>query len=284
MPDFDSFERIFKSVVGGEISEATGAGKIFALEEANKVLVVKGRTKSEIEDFLLRASSSLRSFFPSGAKFTSSDDNRSGKDLFEVSTNTQVELKSGASMTEANSGLGIISWATGDVDNKIPEIMNQGMVERRRLALAGKSDKIIEASKSESMDKLADHLRTIVEIGPASAQMTHFLKSVAAGITNQPAIINSFGSKMKGASPLLLEASWDLGLKLYSKAFLPSEEIVVKLIERTKDRAQLIAEGVDSNRKAKIYPNFKNSWKSQDGRKVPASNWVSNACFHVWIK
>lgn len=283
MPDFDSFERIFRSVVGGDTSEATGAHKIFALEEANKVRVVKGRTKSEIEDFLMRASSSLRSFFPPGASFTSSDDNRSGKDLFEVSTKTPVELKSGPSMTDANSGLGIVSWATGDSEKRISDLMKQGMLERRLIALSGKPNKTIEESKSASMDNLADYLKSIVEIGPATPELTHFLKLVAAGITNQSTIITSYGSTVTDTFPLLLEASWEIGLKLYAKAFLPSEEIVVTRVERTKDRAQIIAEGVDSRRRAKIYPNFKNSWTSPDGKKVPAINWVKTPCFHVWI-
>lgn len=283
MPDFDSFERIFRSVVGGDTSEATGAHEIFALEEANKVRVVKGRTKSEIEDFLMRASSSLRSFFPPGASFTSSDNNRSGKDLFEVSTKTPVELKSGASMTDANSGLGIVSWATGDSEKKISDLMKQGMLERRLIALSGKPNKTIEESKSASMDNLADYLKSIVEIGPATPELTHFLKLVAAGITNQSTIITSYGSAVTDKFPLLLEASWEIGLKLYAKAFLPSEEIVVTRVERTKDRAQIIAEGVDSQRRAKIYPNFKNSWTSPDGKKVPANNWVKTPCFHIWI-
>jgi hypothetical protein len=283
MPNFDSFERIFKSVVGGEYSEGAGAKKIFALEEVNKVMVVKGRTRSELEEFLNRASTALRSFFPKGAAFTSSDDNKEGKDLFETLTKTHVELKSGTSMTDANSGLGIVSWATGDLENQISTIMTEGMRERRQLALSGATSKKLEASKSATMDKLSDYLSQIVEVGPATAELTHYLKLVASGVTNKKGIVETFGKNEKTNFPLLLEASWDLGLKLYTKAFLPDEEIVVTKIERTKDRAHLLAQGVDSNRRAKIYPNFKNSWTSSDGIKVPANYWVNTPCFHVWI-
>jgi hypothetical protein len=283
MPDFDSFERIFKSVVGGEYSETVGAKKIFALEEVNKVMVVKGRSKAEIEEFLNRASTALRSFFPQGATFTSSDDNKEGKDLFETITKTHVELKSGTAMTDANSGLGIVSWATGDLKNQISKIMTEGMVERRQLAISGATSKKLDASKSATMDKLSDYLSQIVQVGPATAELTHYLKLVAAGVTNKKGIVDTFEKNERTTLPLLLEASWDLGLKLYTKAFLPDEEIIVTKIERTKDRAQLLAQGVDSQRRAKIYPNFKNSWTSSDGTKVPANYWVKTPCFHVWI-
>ena len=283
MPDFDSFERLFKSVVGGEIPESTGAAKIFDLAEQNKVLIVKDRSLQEIEEFLIRASKSLRTFFPSGASFSSSDDNKSGKDLFEELTKTHIELKSGGAMTDANSGVGVVSWATRDLDKKISQILESGMLDRRSLGLKGKGGVELEKSKAATMDDLSSHIRTIVEPGPATDELTHFLKSVASGVTNGRAIVDSFGKEVSPKLPLLLEASWTEGLKLYSKAFLPAEEIVVTRIERTKDRVQLLAEGVDSKRRAKIYPNFKNSWKSPEGIKVPASFWVKNPCFHVWI-
>jgi len=283
LPDFDSFERIFKSVVAGEYAPKLGAKKILELDEVNKVMVVKGRSSSEVEAFLTRASGALRNFFPQGASFTSSDDNKEGKDLFEESTKTHVELKSGTSMTDANSGLKIVSWATRDLEGQISQIMSEGMLERRQLALSDASDASIDASKSATMDSLFDHLKSIVKIGPATPELTHYLKLVAAGITNKKGIVDSFGKKKSTNFPLLLEASWDVGLKLYTKAFLPNEEIIVTKIERTKDRAHLLAEGVDSKRRAKIYPNFKNSWTSPEGRKVPASYWVKNACFHVWV-
>jgi hypothetical protein len=283
MPDFDSFERLFKSVVGGEISESEGAREIFGLPEKNKVIVVKDRSQQEIEAFLGRASVSLRSFFPASATFTSSDDNKSGKDLFESSTKTHIELKSGAAMTDANSGLGVVSWATGDLDNEISKLTKTGMLQRRSLALEGKLKAEIDKSKSASMDELMAQLSELVVIGPATQELTHYLKLVASGVTTSRGIIDSFGKELSSNLPLLLEASWKDGLTLYSKAFYPDEEIIVTRIERTIDRVQLIAEGVDSKRRAKIYPNFKNSWKAPDGRKIPASNWVNNPCFHVWI-
>jgi hypothetical protein len=284
MPDFDDFERIFKSAVMGEISASVGAKKISDLEDKNRVLIVKGKTLKEIDAFLVRANSALLGFFSTGANFTSNDDNRNGKDLFETSTNTHVELKSGKAKTEANSGLEIVSWATGDINNELALIMNQGMLERRGLALAKRPQAEIDASKSQSMDKLADHLDKIVKIGPATDHLAHFFKMVGAGVTNGDNIIESFGKGNAVTTPLLLEATWESGLKLYSKAFLPSEELIVTRIERTNKRIQLLVEGVDSKRRGRLYPNFKNSWTSPDHQKVPARNWVKSPCFQIWLK
>jgi hypothetical protein len=119
--------------------------------------------------------------------------------------------------------------------------------------------------------------------GLAQPKLTHYFKSMAVGITKLDEIKQSYAASGATAAPLLLKADWRLGLVLYEKAFLPNETIQVTKIERTRDRAQLTAKGSVTGRTAVLYPNFKNSWTTPDGRKFSADNWVATACFHVWI-
>lgn len=279
MPDFDHFERLMKSVLEGEISIKQGSIEIAALDEANKVSVVRGKSSASLEGFLNRSFVALREFFPHGAHFTSNDNNRSGKDLFEVTTNTHVELKSGGAMTDGNPGLASVAWALNNP--KVAEVMKQGMAERRRLLLAGRGEADIEASKSKTMDELLTALQS-TPLGPAPDRLAHYFRCMALGVTKLPEIKKSFESANASKTPLLLMADWDAGLKLYEKAFLPTESIEVIKIERT-DRAQLIARGATTGRTALLYPNFKNSWTAPNGKKFDAKNWVATACFHVWI-
>jgi len=172
MPDFDHFERLFKSVLGGEASIHEGARKIVALDEGKKVRVVKGRDVDDLEGFLTRSYDSLRAFFPEGAEFTSNDDNRSGKDLYEASTRTHIELKSGGAMTDGNPGLASVAWALEN--QKVAVAMKNGMSERRRMLLSGSSSADIEVSKSNTMDELFEALQA-TPLGTAPDRLAHFL-------------------------------------------------------------------------------------------------------------
>lgn len=283
MPDFDTFERIFKSAISGEIPIQAGASQIANLAEENKVVVVKNRSASELVGFLERANAALVAFFPSGTRFSSNDNNRDGKDLLEEISGTHIELKSGGAMTDANSGLSVVSWALNDGANKVTEIMKGGLTERRALIMKGSPQSAIDVSKASTMDKLADFLKKQIAIGPAPDKLAHYFRCVAVGLTKGDEILAAYAQPGKVKTPLLLEADWNPGLVLYEKTFLPDEDIVVTRVERTQDRAHLIAEGSKTKRTAKLYPNYKNSWKLANGTRVHASNWVETACFHVWI-
>lgn len=174
MADFDSFERIFKSVMAADLSSEDGALQISRLSEDNKVKVVKGRSASDLVSFLERARQSLLYFFPKGARFTSSEDNRSGKDLFEVGSQTHIELKSGPAQTAANLGLSTVAWALDDSSGKIVSIMKGGLTERRNLLLKGTNVAQIEASKSQTMDQLATYFKSTLALGPAPERLAHF--------------------------------------------------------------------------------------------------------------
>jgi len=283
MPDFDHFERIFKSVMTGELSVEDGARQISLLNEENKVRVVKDRSENELCEYLRRAIHALRSFFGPTASFTSSDNNRLGKDLSETHSAREIELKSGSAMTDANSGLAIVSWALEDSNNEIKRIMKGGVDERRKMLSGGRSLAEVEVSKSQSMDSLAHFLQRTVPIGPASARLEHYFRSISVGLTNGAEIRRTFENSNPGSLPLLLEADWESGLQLYEKAFRPDERILVVEVERNSQRAQLVVCGELSGRTAVLYPNFKNGWTGPDGTRYAASNWIKSACFHVWV-
>lgn len=283
MPDFDSFERIFKSAVAGDLSTGQAAYLISNLPTDNQVAIVKGRDEQEVADFLARGQKALLSFFEHTPQFSSSDNNRHGKDLFDEVSGTQIELKSGRMMTDANSGLSTISWVISDDAGVISKIMRSGMIRRRELLLTCADVSEIESSKSETMDRLASFLDSQIGLGKASPRLDHFLRCVSVGFTKSAEIKALFEMEKKVKRPLMLEADWQSGLVLYEKAFLPDEEIVVTRIERTHDRAQVVAKGSETSNTARIYPNYKNSWKMPDGTRAAASNWVETPCFHVWI-
>jgi len=284
MADFDSFERYFKEALeGNDDVSAKYAFEIYRLPADQKVAFIKHYSQAEIQSYLVRARASLRSFFPAGAVFTSDEDNKKGKDLLEVISKTEIELKSGPAKTDANPGIKVIKWALDDKTNDLTSIMNEPMKTRRKLALAGKTDDV-EASKKETMDKLFDYFESRLTVNsPAPEKLAHLVRAIARGFTTQTKILELY-SDPDLREPLLLQAEWNKGLVKYSKPFLPTEIIKIQEITRTDGRAQVILKGQDSKLSAKIYPNFKNSWKSSDGKhKIPASNWVNTACFHIWI-
>ena len=285
MANFDKFERYFKEALeSSQDKTALYAQEIFKLPADQKVALVKNRTQAEIQSYLVRARASLRSFFPTGAEFSSSTVNQSGKDLLEINSNTEIELKSGPAQTDGNSGIKMIKWALDDHTDDLTVIMNDSMVTRRDLAIAGKTAEV-EANKKETMDQLFSYFSNKLRANtPAPKKLEHLVRAVSRGFTKYDEIVKLYSSpNLK--NPLMLQAEWNKGLEKYSKAFLPTEVIEVKEITRTDGRAQLILKGQSSLVKARIYPNFKNSWKSSDGKyKIPANNWVNTACFHIWIE
>jgi hypothetical protein len=279
MANFDDFERLLKSVLGGELSIQDGARKISELPESLKVRAVKQKSSSDLENFLTRAKTALDAYFPRGPKFSWSENNQLGKDLYENRTRTQIELKSGDLMTDGNPGLKSVAWA---LENPIvTSVMKSGMTTRRELLLAGAPQSQIEASKSETMDLLF-HAFSEVPLGKAPPKLEHFFRCMALGLTKYGEITSSFDASEIGRTPLLLKADWEHGLVLYEKAYLPHEPIDIVTIERTQ-RTQLLVRGMISGRIGTLYPNFKNSWTSRDGVRFEAHNWVATACFHVWI-
>jgi hypothetical protein len=284
MPNFDGFERIFKSVMTSELSSEEGALKIAGLPDVEKVVLVKNKTKNEIQEFLQRALESLANFFPGEFSFSSSDNNKEGKDLLEVISNTPVELKSGSAMTDGNVGMASIEWALEDKTKSLSRAMSKAVNERKMLLRNQASTSEIQSSKNLEMDILYERISELVEVGPASDKLSHFVRCVSLGLTKGPEIQAAYLDAGNQANPLLLQAVWDSGLEEYEKAFDEDEIIEVVSIDRTEKRVQMVLQGSKSRRIAKIYPHHRNSWTDVDGTKYPASNWASTGSCQVWIR
>lgn len=269
--------------MSGVLTIQEGALRIWRLSAENKIAAVKNRRVEELVAFLERALSQLLTHFPAGARFTSSDNNLLGKDLLEVNSRTQIELKSGEEMTDGNSGLTIVCWALKDDRGEISKVLKDGLYERRQLLLTGATAPTIEASKSATMDRLATVMSQLLSVGPSPPRLSHYLRCIAIGITTADQIKALFLAMNSLTQPLLLQIDWGIGLKEYEKSFAPSEGIDVVRVERTSNRVIVETVGVESRRKATLYPNYKNSWKTPDGRKFEASNWVKTPCFQVWV-
>lgn len=284
MADFDQFERLYKKALGQESDNISSiADEISKLPEQNKVKVVKGKSSHEISVFLQKGRIALRSYFSHDSKFETSANNRVGSDLIEVRTKVPIELKSGSQKTDGNSGIEIVSWALGDDDkSELSKIMSDPMKVRQKLYSAGNFQGILD-SKKATMESLYEYFCARVEEDQlAPPRLKHFVICMTKGLTKSEEIKSTFsGGSVK--APLLLEANWDDGLRRYENCFLPEEEIEVDSIDLTESRAQLVCQGRSSQIKVRIYPNFKNSYKHGRTR-IPADNWVANACFHVWVE
>jgi hypothetical protein len=279
MANFDRCERLSKKALAEDVPDLEQlAEMIVCLPESEKIELFKGRTATDIEDYLVRARQELRDYFPGGHVFVADVDNRSGKDLTELLSGTSVELKSGAMMTDASLGLRVVSWGLRDEHRELRTILSPKQRRAALLAKTGTSDPsvAVERHKSDTMDLLLNCISRLAPDGdPAPSELAHLFRAVALGHTSEKSIKYSFSSA--APQPLLLRADWDKGLVRYTKQFDPQEDLIVRTT-RTNTRTQLRVTGTVSGRTACLYPNYKNSWKG-----LPASNWVCSPCFHVWI-
>lgn len=282
MPNFDQCERLIRNFLCENITLIDAARQIYSLPEAQKIRLLKDKSEKEINDFLSRSQSSLNTIVPGSGRFITYDDNAHGKDLYKESTGAVVELKSGSDMTDANSGLSIFCWAIGDEEKVTVDIFKEGVSRRREMLLKGSASNEIESSKKESMNRLYNHLLTLLSPGQSYEKLSHYLKCIGRGITTGSKIIGSYEKDKDINFPIMLKASWEQGLTVYEKAFLPDDQIIVESVDRTEQRVQIILVGTKSGNQGNIYPNFKNSWKN-GGASYPAYNWVKTPCFHVWI-
>lgn len=284
MPDFDLCERLFKKALGQKDNDVSSiAANLAGLDAKNKVALIKGRSAKEIEVFLVKGRFVLRQDFPGADHFETSLNNQSGNDLHEPITGAEIELKSGPDKTDGNCGLNIVSWALGDMsDQRIREILNDSMMTRRELFIKGNTVGI-EKNKAKTMNMLSEYFCERLQVDKeAPAKLRHFVASIARGITKGPQIKATFDGD-DVSFPHLYQADWDNGLVRYEHSFLPKEQLVIKEVGVTESRAQIVCLGKESRVEARIYPNYKNSFKRGDVN-IPAQNWVNTSCFHVWIK
>lgn len=293
MPDFDTCERLFLGALASRNPEAdlpAAARALTLLPDMQTVKLLKARSEADVESFLWRAHQGLRDVFRHEAAFETSEDNRRGKDLREVITDQWIEIKSGPLMTDANVGLSTVAWALESSLEDLRRIMADSMRYRRLLAIRcleqGESiedSHEIRASKDSTMEELGEFLASAVSVGEvAPPRLEHFVRCVSVGVTTLEGIQERWSEVVSDELPILLQADWTSGLVEYDKSFAFGEPISVIEAGRTKDRPQILVVGGETGRTARIFPNYKNAWK-RNGEKVPASAWVSTACFHVWI-
>ena len=289
MPNFDQFERLTRHGLVGTLAPAVVAAEMAAVYDDSRPGFAKGKKQPDLEEWIVRASDALHSLFSPSEIFTTSDNNAAGKDLYAVSANRHIELKSPGGKTDANVGVSAIAWALDDESGQLALIMTSGMRERREIWLATEDfverDAAVHASKLTQMNRLLDYFGDTLQVGArVGPRLSHYVRSVAAGLTKLPEIEKAF-QQANVAKPLLLVADWDRGLKVYEQDFNESEEIRVESLVGAKEsaRVSLKLRGEESMRTCLIYPHHKNSFRTA-GSTVPASAWVKNACFHVWIE
>lgn len=289
--DFDKCERIIRSTLTDSSLERfdVSARKILRLPARQKIAIIKGRSQPDLVLFLMRVDASLRKYFKGRNRpvFVSSDNNRLDKDLKEVGSGWDIELKSGNYMTDANCGIEIIAWAIECDRSKLSKIMVGGCTERRiGLISKGWGDAEVGRSQRKTMRSLSKLMSESVKTKRlVRPRLEHFCRCVARGITNGDQIRESYLQQKQFRPPLKLKLDWDLGMTRFDKSFLSSE--VFRCLESgaTASRAQIVIEGKKSKRKLTIYPNFKNAYLVPGTkRRVAASNWVANPCFQVWVE
>lgn len=293
MPNFDDFERLVRrAMVARESDMSSFATSFNAIPTANRPSLFKAKSESDFAAWLTRSRACLRTLYDA-EEFRTSNRNAVGADITVLESGLQIELKTGA-VTDANLGVGTIAWAMGDKsENKeLRDIMDgPEMLKRRNLAQNGKYADV-KASQEATMIALEAYFRARISQGQdAPGKLAHLSRCVARGITKQndmKQLINKTESNWN--APDILHANWTNRWERIAHPFSVGESIVIESVFRgshgdgndTVGRAQVILEGEISKQRARIYPNYKNSY-GKGSSKFEARNWVATACFHVWI-
>ncbi len=117
----------------------------------------------------------------------SNNNNQQGMDLLVVTTNQQIELKTGK-VTDANLGLGTLMWAFDDAEERIKYILNTSMKERIELANANDFGRVIQ-NQIETMVELGKFFKSqLTEGRDAPHKLSILARCVARGITRLEAM------------------------------------------------------------------------------------------------
>lgn len=295
MPNFDQFERLVRASMVSPVSGiADFAIPLSDIEDSNRPRIFKNKSPQELERWVKVAHEKLRRIFGKEVEFSTTNVNIRGADLYIEDKNQWIELKTG-SVTDANPGISTISWAMGDDDDsELSQIMSHSMIERRMMAEAGDLNGV-RSSQDNTMDKLENYFRErLTENELAPPFLCHYSRCVARCVTKKDESISFLNTpEAEWATPRVFYANWKDGWNEISRPFDIDEDIIVTEIVRKIShsgqrslkvpRAQFRVKGVSSNRTALYYPNYKNSYKTLDGKRIEAKHWVRTACFHVWI-
>lgn len=292
MANFDSFERLVRqSMVVTPGTLASVIREMSLIPKHQRPALFKKLDYTALEEWAELGRRFLRKWYGDAAVFETSENNLWGSDLRIPSTGQAVELKSGGPVTDGNPGISSIAWALGDTSSDLKAILSATMRDRRRAYLNGDYDEIAR-SKQETMSRARDYFRRHLTPGEsAPARLQHYIRCVARGITTKTVIerLESAGDVM-GVAPTIFHADLKVGWRREEHSFQNDEQILVQSVTLSHPdatpstpRLTVMLRGEQSGRTAKIYPHYKNSWRTPDGQVVPAANWVRTACFHIWI-
>ena len=290
MPNFDTFERLIRNAMVAQKDELGKFKPQFAaINSENRPQNFKNMSDGQFLNWLDFAHQYLRNRYGNNVNFVTSDANKFGSDIEIPATGVQIELKTGL-VTNANLGVGTIAWAMGDKNSKeLKEIMNgKEMMKRRQLYVAGKFVGIRESQEKTMSDLLVYFRSRVTKKSAALHKLEHLSKCVARGITKLSEFKKLLNVKESDwNSPVILHTSLERGWDVVTHVFHTDENLFIDRVFRPTQshavpRAQVHIKGKKSNITARIYPNYKNSYPSNDIR-IPAENWVNTPCFHVWI-
>lgn len=292
MPDFDAFERILRAALVALIEDQSRvrefAQALHSQPDSLTPRTFKNRTMDELMRYLDRATEYLRKILPSHPDLRTSNDNRSGKDLLEMTTQLHMEIKSGVAKTDAQVGMESVAWGLSSLD-RLPEllrIMSNSMKLRRSLALNGRFDAVLKSKAETAIGIhrwLSEAVASLAASETAERRLAKYVSSLARGITTLPEIQRASEGAPKNI--LLLECEWEEGFRRYEYQFDETESIRAEVTEPSRlNRVSLFVTGLTSGCRAELYPHYKNSHKdSASGVRIEAENWVATACFHVWF-
>lgn len=281
--NFYDAERLMMEIITAQTSteQRRKVREFYNLPEENKPKNFKGLTLEGTENFFQKSCSQIRSAYP--GKLLTSKNNRNGKDVFVEETQTWLEFKSSFEKTDANSGLEIVAY----VSCLDKEKLSQALSPKERRVMRDENE--IEKSKQKAMEDLRELFKNIPPRGRQG--LFNYALAVSYGYTQKDDIKNFITHLRKNNSleglniPKKMVFQPDGSLFSYTDYFIPGEKFTFDVVAGDEGRPFFKICGKESGMAAIIYPNYKNSWTdSETGEKLPAKNWVSSPCFHVWVK
>ena len=309
----DQFERSTRQILCLDSTRTKDyAEKLEALHnlpDDRKPVHFRGLTSSELKEVFNKIRSEMETVNGQPLELVTSDDNADNYDFTDVNTGKIFELKLG-SMTNANSGTGLIDWALEDESQTISGILRESAKER--VALYEKdhtNEEAIMASREETALTVAKIIAAAAPRGSqANDKLAHVARSISYSITRQKDISDSyeryvnykanpesFGFTTKEQiekyiygtnlpTTILVKSNKEVETITYDNNPLEDYEIIKSGAAENNLNAFFIIRGKESKMSAKILQGYKNNGKTKDGRKIPAKFFVSSPAFYIWLQ
>lgn len=287
-PNFYSFERTLRHLMADAGPANDLLNRLSGIPDARRPRLFKGRSRSDLSGWALRAKGFLAERFGDSSRFETDDVNVRGADLREMESGVTIEFKTGA-VTHANVGLSTMTWALEDRTGRLGSIMGNSMLLRRKLATDGLWDDVRMSQEQTMKDLLALYGSAGLRVGSAPPPtLEHFARCVAHGITKMVDAKKLIGKpELAWNVPVILHADWRRGWKRVVQPFSPNRFVISDIALGPPNpsrpaRVKLRILQPAAKRSVLFYPNYKNSFR-RSGTKIEARHWVKTPCFHVWI-